>query len=112
VYGRKKCRASQKALRFFRERSVKVQNLDLEEHPLGGRELDAWAQAAGGLENLLATAGAAYARRGLAHLECDLREELLADPGLLRTPVVRAGRQFVFGDDESGWKRLAASAKD
>lgn len=111
VIGRKKCKATQKAIRFFRERSIPVQQLDLAEHPLGGRELDNCAQAAGGLEKLLDIDGAAYTTRGMAHMDCDLREELLADTGLLRTPLVRQGKTIAVGDDEAAWKAMAAIEK-
>ena len=111
VIGFKKCRLTQKALRFFQERGIKVQNLDLAEHPLGGRELDNCAQAAGGLAGLADTEGAAWNRKGLAHMEFDLREELLADPGLLRTPIVRQGREASVGDAEAAWKSMAAREK-
>ena len=111
IIGRKKCKATQKALRFFRERGIKVQELDLAEHPLGARELDNCAQAAGSLEQLLDTASPSYQKRGLAHMEFDLREELLADTTLLRTPLVRQAKRIAIGDDESIWKAMAIQEK-
>ena len=111
IIGRKKCKATQKAIRFFRERSIKVQELDLAEHPLGGRELDNCAQAAGGLDRLLDTAGLAYQKKGLAHMEFDLRDELLANPELLITPLIRQAKTIAIGDDESAWKSMVAREK-
>jgi arsenate reductase len=111
IIGRKKCKNTQKAIRFFRERSVKVQELDLAEHPFGGRELDNCAQAVGGLQNLIDSASPEYQKRGLAHMEYDLREELLRDTGLLRTPIVRQGKTAAVGDNEAAWKTMAAHEK-
>jgi arsenate reductase-like glutaredoxin family protein len=111
VIGRKKCKSTQKAVRFFRERNVAIQNLDLAEHPFGGRELDNCAQAAGGLEKMLDKEGAVYRERGLAHMDFDLREEMLADTRLLRTPLVRRGKSIAVGDDEAAWKQMAAAEK-
>jgi arsenate reductase-like glutaredoxin family protein len=111
IIGRRKCKATQKAIRFFRERNIPIQNLDLADHPFGGRELDNCAQAAGGLERLLDKEGASYCSRGLAHMDYDLRQELLADTGLLRTPLVRRGKSIAVGDDEAAWKQMAAAEK-
>jgi arsenate reductase-like glutaredoxin family protein len=37
-------------------------------------------------------------------------ERLLADPTLLRLPLVRAGRELVVGADERGWKQCLTPA--
>jgi arsenate reductase-like glutaredoxin family protein len=111
VIGRKKCKATQKAIRFFRERSIAIQSLDLADHPFGGRELDNCALAAGGLDKLIDTASPAYRDRGLAHMDFDPREELLDNTGLLLTPLVRQGKSIAIGDDEAAWKTMAAREK-
>lgn len=111
VIGTKKCRATQRALRFFQERGVKVQFLDLAQRPLAAGELDNCARGAGGVEALLDTAGAAWRKRGMDHMKFDAREEALADNALLRTPIVRAGKTVLVGEDEAGWKAMAAAEK-
>jgi arsenate reductase-like glutaredoxin family protein len=44
-------------------------------------------------------------------MEFDEIEELLEDPLLLVTPVVREGTRCVIGVDEDGWKEIAAALK-
>lgn len=112
VFGTKKCRDTQKALRFFKERGVQIQFRDIGEKaaPSPG-ELDDMAAALGGYGALLDLKGRAAAARGLAHMDYDAREELLADPALLRTPLVRAGRgRAAAGPDEKAWKEFAKAA--
>ena len=110
VFGTKKCRDTQKALRFFKERGVEVQFRDILEKPPSPGELDDMAGAAGGAECLVDTSGDAAKARGLAYLVYDAREELLAEPRLYRTPLVRPGKGTVIvGYDEKALKTAAVS---
>jgi len=112
VFGTKKCRGTQKALRFFKERGVQIQFRDIDEKAPSPGELDDMAAALGGFAALLDLQGRAATVRGLAHMDYDPREELLADPGLLRTPLVRAGRgRAAAGPDEKAWKEFAKAAQ-
>ena len=111
VIGTKKCKATQKALRFFRERSIVVQFLDVSVRALAPAELDNCARALGGVSALLDKAGIRWRERGMEHLECDQREELLADMDLLLTPVIRQGKTACIGNDEAAWKAMAAGEK-
>jgi arsenate reductase-like glutaredoxin family protein len=105
IFGTKKCHNTQKALRFFKERRVETQFRDLDVKPPSPGELDDMASALGGCETLLEKDGPAALERGLAYLETDYREELLADPRLYKTPLVRAGKgRAAAGLDEKAWK--------
>jgi arsenate reductase-like glutaredoxin family protein len=111
VFGTKKCRGTQKALRFFKERGVDIQFRDLSEKAPSPGELDDMARALGSAAALFDPDGKAGAASGAAYRAEDPRELLLADPGLYRTPLVRAGRgQAAAGVDEAAWKRFAAAA--
>ena len=108
VFGTKKCHDTQKALRFFKERGVQIQFRDIDEKAPSPGELDDMAAALGGFGALLDLKGRAAAARGLSYMDYDAREELLADPALLRTPLVRAGRgRAAAGPDEKAWKEFA-----
>ena len=108
VFGTKKCKDTQKALRFFKERGLELQFRDITEKAPSPGELDDMAKAAGGFDALLDLKGAAAVARGLAYMDYDAREELLRNPLLLRTPIVRAGKgTAAVGVDESTWKRFA-----
>jgi len=103
IFGTKKCQDTKKAERFFKERGQKYQFVDLSEKAMSPGELEGVARAVG-LESLVDREGARYAERGLAHLDCDLKEELLADWRLLKTPVVRDGRRATVGYVPEAWK--------
>jgi arsenate reductase-like glutaredoxin family protein len=96
LFGTRKCADTRKAERFLKERGIAFQFVDLADKGISPGELRSVA-AALGLESLVDTEGAAYRRRGLAHMEFDLEEELLREPLLLRTPILRDGRRAFLG---------------
>lgn len=106
VFGTRKCKATKKAEMFFKERGLPFQFVDLADKGISPGELRA-VRAAVGDEALLDRAGARYRDRGLAHMDFDLEEEVLADPLILRTPIVRDGKKAVAGEDIAAWKALA-----
>jgi arsenate reductase-like glutaredoxin family protein len=110
IYGTRKCAKTKKAERFFRERGIPYYFVDLAQHPLSPGELENIRRGAGG-ESLIDTESAAYKKRGMAYMDFDETEEILADPLLLRTPVVREASRVIAGDDEAAWKSLAAELK-
>ena len=106
IFGTKKCRDTQKALRFFKERRVKLHFVDLNERAASAGELRRFEQKFGA-EALLDREGKRFRDRGLhvAHLpESRVVPLLLDDPLLLRTPLVRAGNQLTVGHAEAAWK--------
>jgi len=110
IFGRKKCKDTQKATRFFKERRVEFQFVDIDLKGPAPRELDVFAQAAG-KDALLDTESRSYRSRGMEYMEFDVLEEIARDPSLLRTPVVREGRRAAVGPDEEFWRALADEAK-
>ncbi len=102
IFGTRKCPNTRKAERFFRERGVAYQFIDLAEKGISAGELASVA-AAVGASALVDTAGKRFRERGLAYQDFDAVTEILADPLLLATPVVRDGRRAVIGNDPSGW---------
>ena len=53
IFGTKKCNDTKKAERFFKERGIKYQFVDMKEKGLSKGEFTSVAQANGGIENLL-----------------------------------------------------------
>jgi arsenate reductase len=100
IFGQPKCKATRAAERFFSERKLKTQLVDLRERGLSQGELEAVASAVGGAKSLWDASGKRAKERGLQHLGPDeerLMALLLEDPLLLRTPVVRLGAKAVVG---------------
>lgn len=106
IFGKKKCRATQKALRFFKERRVTVHFVDLNERAASPGELRRFAQRFGA-DALLDRDGRAFRERGLhvAHLpESRILPLLAHHPALLVTPLVRSGNRLTVGLDEDAWR--------
>jgi arsenate reductase len=106
IFGSKKCKDTQKALRFFKERRVKIHLVDLKEKPASAGELRRFEQKFGA-EALLDRQGKRFRDRGLhvAHLpEARILPLLVDDPFLLVTPLVRFGNQLSVGLAEETWR--------
>ena len=103
IYGKSKCFDTKKAERWFKERRIKYQYVDLPRYGLGRRELES-VRTAVGAENLLdeKTKGAELVKY-LARPE-DRLEKLLEQPELLRTPIVRNGKKATVGYVPEVWE--------
>ena len=106
IFGSKKSSDSRKAERWFKERRIKFQYIDLAEKGLSKGELRSVAQAAGGLEALIDDkAKDAYAVALVRHTPSSMLEGvLLENQQVLRTPIVRNGRQATVGYAPDVWK--------
>jgi arsenate reductase len=114
IFGTPKCKATRAAQRFFTDRRIKVQVVDVREKGLSKGELASVARAVGGFRALYDAEGTRAAERGLRHADPSeerLAELLLADPSLLRTPIVRDGRLAAVGLAEATWKQFADAAR-
>jgi arsenate reductase (glutaredoxin) len=109
IYGRKKCKGTRKAERYFSERRIPYQSIDLDVKSPGRRELELFVEQVGA-DELLDTDSKTYRERGMAYMEFDPLSEIAEDPGLLRTPIVREGRRVAVGTDETFWKSLLESS--
>ncbi len=112
VFGREDHQDTRAALRFFKERRVTVQFVDLRRKPMAAAELRRFVERLGA-PALADTTGRAWMDDGLGHLRmdpADLAGRLLADQRLLRIPLIRLGNGFVAGRDEAAWKALIEKA--
>jgi arsenate reductase (glutaredoxin) len=114
IFGTSKCKTTRKAQRFFAERRIRVQQVELRERGLSRGELESVARSAGGLRALLDVDGKRWADRGPHHSvpsDARLLDLFLEDPLLLRTPIVRDGPKAAVGAAEDVWRTLAEDAK-
>jgi arsenate reductase (glutaredoxin) len=114
IFGTTKCKTTRAAQRFFADRRIKVQVVELREKGLSKGELASVARAVGGMRALYDVGSPRVKERGLQHLDPDearLADLLLEDPLLLRTPIVRDGTRAAVGAAESVWKTFADAAK-
>ena len=103
IFGTLKCQETRKAQRYFKERNIPFQFINLAERGLSRGELNS-VKAAVGLDSLMDREGREYARRNLAYLTHDVEEELLSDPLLFKTPIVRNGQRATIGYAPATWK--------
>lgn len=104
IFGAKKCFDTQKAERYFKERRIKYQFIDLNQKALSKRELES-VKAAVGLKNLMDERSKEYLKLNVAQIRSDeMKEELLLNnPKLYKTPIVRNGRQATVGYVPEVW---------
>ena len=106
IFGTKKCQDSRKAERWFKERGRQIQAIDLREKGLSPGELKSVA-ARVGIEALIDREGARYRDKGLkfaAPTGPRIEQLLLDDPLLLKTPVVRFGKEATVGYKPEVWE--------
>jgi arsenate reductase-like glutaredoxin family protein len=102
IFGTRKCQDTKKAERFFRERGVAFQRIELEEKGISAGELKSVA-AAVGLDGLLDPESKRFKERGLGYQDFDAEAEILSDPLILKTPIVRDGKRATVGYDPAAW---------
>ena len=114
IFGTSKCKITRAAQRFFADRSVKVQFVELREKGLSKGELASVAKAVGGMRPLYAADSPRVKERGLQYSSPDearLADLLAEDALLLRTPIVRDGPRASVGAAEDTWRTFAEAAK-
>lgn len=106
IFGIKKCFDTQKAERYFKERNIKYQFIDLNQKGLSKGELDS-VKTAVGLNNLIDLKSKSYNRLNLNRIGgSSMREEiLLNNPELYLTPIVRNGRHATVGYQPEIWNQ-------
>jgi arsenate reductase len=106
IYGKSKCFDTKKAERYFKERGVKFQSIDLPRYGMSRGELDSVRRAVGGLKPLIDEKSKDYDRSYVAYLASEeaVIEKLLELPSVLKTPIVRNGRQATVGYCPEIWK--------
>ena len=104
IYGVKKCFDTQKAERYFMERKIKYQYVDLLRFGLSKGELEGVARAVG-INNLIETKAKEYTKLNLIMIGSPrMREEiLLNNPKLYKTPIVRNGKLATVGYQPEVW---------
>lgn len=107
IFGTKKCNETKKAARFFKERGIKFQFIDLTEKGMSKGEMAAVAQANGGIENLINPDAKDKDTLALIRYlsDEDRLAKILENQQILRTPVVRNGKQSTIGYMPEVWKK-------
>ena len=108
IFGTKKCNDTKKAERFFKERGIKFQFIYMKEKGMSKGEFTSVAQANGGLENMINWECKDKDMLALIKYIAneDKLEKVLENPQVIKTPVVRNGKQSTLGYQPDIWKYL------
>lgn len=105
IFGKSKCFDTKKAERYFKERGIKVQLIDVAKFGMSKGEFNNIKQAVGGWENLLD--GKTKDKDLLALIQYlvpeDQETKLLENPKLFKTPIVRSGKKATIGYEPKIW---------
>ena len=109
IFGKSKCFDTKKAERYFKERRIKYQFIDLIRYGMSGKEFDAVLRGVGGVDNLINWDGKSQEITIMKYMEDSRTKEdkLFDDPSLMRTPIVRNGKFVTVGycpEVWEGWK--------
>lgn len=103
IFGKSKCFDTKKAERWFKERRIKFQSIDLVKYGISPGELKSVLSAVG-LEALIDQKHPDAALLNYLAYDADKVEKLLDNPKLLKTPIVRNGKQATVGYCPEVWE--------
>lgn len=106
IFGTNKCFDTKKAMRYFKERNIKYQFIDMKEKGMSKGEYTSVKQALGGIEKMLDEN--CKDKDTLALIQYiadeDKDEKILENQKVLKTPIVRNGKQATVGFVPEVWK--------
>lgn len=99
IFGKNKCFDTKKAERWFKERRIKYQYIDLVRYGMSGKEFDSVLRAVGGVDHLVDWESKHQEVTNMNYMDDPRSKEdkLFDDPSLMKTPVVRNGKQATVG---------------
>ncbi len=106
IFGTKKCFDTKKAERYFKERNIKYQFIDLKEKGMSKGEFTSVKQAVGGLDAMLDDKCKDKDLLALIKYiaEEDKEEKILENQKVLKTPIVRNGKTATIGYQPDIWR--------
>lgn len=106
IFGKSKCFDTKKAERYFKERRIKYQLIDVAKYGMSKGEYNSVKNAVGGMDKLFDEKSKAYEEHFIKYLaSAEAKEEkLLEHPELFKTPIVRNDKQATVGYCPDVWK--------
>lgn len=106
IYGKAKCFDTKKAERYFKERRIKYQLIDLKKYGMSKGEYTSIKRAVGSMEALLDASSKEYEAGFMKYLASEeaKEEKLLENQGMFKTPIVRNGKLATVGYQPEIWK--------
>jgi len=105
IFGKSKCFDTKKAERYFKERRIKYQYVDLLRFGLSGKEFDAVLRGIGGINQLIDWDSKDPQVTLMKYMDDKLAKEdkVFDEPKLMRTPIVRNGKLVTVGYCPEVW---------
>ena len=106
IFGKSKCFDTKKAERYFKERRIKYQSIDLVCFGMSGKEFDSVLRAVGSIDQLIDWNGKSQEITNMKYMD-DVRakeDKVFDDPALMKTPIVRNGKQATVGYCPDIWE--------
>ena len=99
IFGKSKCFDTKKAERYFKERNIKYQSIDVAKFGMSKGEYQSVKNAVGGFNSLVDTQSKEYANKHIEYLSSDEDKELalFSNPAMFKTPIVRNGPKATVG---------------
>ncbi len=105
IFGKSKCFDTKKAERYFKERRIRYQYIDLLRFGMSAKEFDSVVRAVGGIDNLIDWQGKTQDVTLMRYMD-DVHakeDKVFEHPECIKTPVVRNGRQATVGYAPEVW---------
>lgn len=106
IFGTKKCFDTKKAERYFKERRVKYQLIDMKEKGMSKGEFQSILKAVGGLDNLIDEKAKDQELITLLKYltDADKLDKVFENQHIIKTPIVRNGKLATVGFQQDVWK--------
>ena len=105
IFGKGKCFDTKKAERYFKERRIKYQYIDLLRYGMSGKEFDSVLRAVGGIDRLIDWDSKSPEVTLMRYMDDagTKEDKVFDDPALMKTPVVRNGKLATVGYQPEVW---------
>lgn len=106
IFGKSKCFDTKKAERWFKERRIRFQSIDLVKYGMSGGEFDNVLRAVGGVDALIDWERKSPTIDLMRYMDDDRAKEdkLFDDPALMKTPIIRNGKKATVGYCPQIWE--------
>lgn len=105
IFGKNKCFDTKKAQRYFKERGIKFQFIELDKYGMSNGEFNNIKRAVGGLKPLIDEKSKDFHSIAYLSEELQIEESLLDNPRLFKTPIVRNGKHATIGFCQDIWAK-------
>ncbi|NLJ16118.1 MAG: ArsC family transcriptional regulator [Clostridiales bacterium] len=107
IFGKSKCFDTKKAERWFKERRIKFQLIDIAKFGMSNKEFDSIMRNVNSLDDIIDKKSKLYEKLFIKHLasESAVIDSLFDNPALFKTPIVRNKQKATIGYKPEVWEK-------